>query len=657
MKKLLQNFLKINIAILILCIVVGSSRTLTEADESGNAKIHFISLYGYSDAILLESNGHFGLVDSGEDWDYPNSLQYPLRSGVATSIGYDQQVIHYLKDVCGVKKLDFYLATHSHSDHIGTGDEILNDFPVDRLYINRYDDSYISSKDRLWDNQYVYDCIVNKAKEKSVQIITDLDLEENRAYRSFTMGEMKISIMNYERDRDAGGNIIPTADENDNALTVLVQAYGKNAFLTSDIGPRDGDTAKLANQLVDKLWDTAGVDKDKTEKPGDSENTENNEKNGTSENTGENQDKNTDGSGDDETKDNIKIDESVANTGKRVQLDLLKLPHHGLKESYSKYFLTSLNPKNVVVTGPSYNFDSDMQRDLPNVKLYSTFGNSAAVVADLGADTTTVSFKQANPGYYTIDGRQYYFDNCARLCSWNQLSNDGKWYFFEKGNKAYGWKNVGGVYYYLDKDGVMQIGWKFINGNWYYLGTNGVMTTGWQFINDSWYYMNANGVMQTGWQLVNGSWYYMNGGGTMAIGWQYIDGSWYYLAGSGAMVTGWQYLNGNWYYMNGSGAMITGWQLVGGSWYYMNSGGAMTTGWQYLNGNWYYMNGSGAMTTGWQFINGYWYYMNAGGAMDTGWQFINGYWYYLDGSGAMATGWRMVNGIWYFMNSSGAWMY
>ena len=52
-------------------------------------------------------------------------------------------------------------------------------------------------------------------------------------------------------------------------------------------------------------------------------------------------------------------------------------------------------------------------------------------LADLGADTTTVSFKQANSGYYTIDGRQYYFDNCARLCSWNQLNNDGKWYFFE----------------------------------------------------------------------------------------------------------------------------------------------------------------------------------------------------------------------------------
>lgn len=89
-----------------------------------------------------------------------------MRSEVTTNYGYDQQVIHYLKDVCGVKKLDFYIATHSHSDHIGTADEIMDEFPIDRLYINRYDDSYISSNDYLWDNQYVYDCLINKAIEK-----------------------------------------------------------------------------------------------------------------------------------------------------------------------------------------------------------------------------------------------------------------------------------------------------------------------------------------------------------------------------------------------------------------------------------------------------------------------------------------------------------
>lgn len=35
--------------------------------ESNVTKIHFISLASTTDAILLESNGHYGLVDSGED--------------------------------------------------------------------------------------------------------------------------------------------------------------------------------------------------------------------------------------------------------------------------------------------------------------------------------------------------------------------------------------------------------------------------------------------------------------------------------------------------------------------------------------------------------------------------------------------------------------
>lgn len=37
---------------------------------------------------------------------------------------------------------------------------------------------------------------------------------------------MNISIMNYERKRDADGNIIPVTNENDNSLVVRVNAYG-----------------------------------------------------------------------------------------------------------------------------------------------------------------------------------------------------------------------------------------------------------------------------------------------------------------------------------------------------------------------------------------------------------------------------------------------
>ena len=674
MKKL-NNIIKSIVFLLSFIAVISNSGVFVvkAADEKINTKIHFISLYATSDAILLESDGHFGLVDSGEDWDYPNSSQYPLRNGTTTKIGYDQQVIHYLRDVCGVKKLDFYIATHSHSDHIGTADEIMNEFKVDRLYINKYDDSYISSKNNLWDNKYVYDCLINKAEEKNVRIITDLDLRENAQYRNFSMGMMNISIMNYERDRDVDGNIIPTNDENDNSLTVLVQAYGKNAFLSSDI--ELGDTAKLANQLVDKLWDSIGIDKEEvnlTEKD-------------VADNEVIDQNNNMNISGN--------IDDSIANTGKRIQIDLLKLPHHGVKSNYSKYFLTSLNPKNVVVTGPKYNFDSDMKKDLPNAKVYSTYENAAAIVADFSTDAFGVSLKKTEPGYYSIDGKEFYFDNCARLSGWNCLRNDNKWSFFIKGNKTYGWLDIDGKMYFMDSDGVMQTGWQNISNSRFYFTSSGILTTGWQNIGNKWYYMSDNGAMTIGWKYINGQWYYMNTSGVRVTGWQYIgnkyyyfsyngkmttgwqciDGQWYYMDVNGAMATGWQYINGYWYYMDRSGAMVTGSQDVGnvlyyfrsdGSmitgwynwgkyWYYLNENGIVTTGWQNIEGKWYYMDTTGVMTTGWQYIDYQWYYMNASGVMTTGWQYVGGQWYYMNTNGTMAVGWQYIDGSWYYLNQDG----
>ena len=71
----------------------------TYAASGNTTRIHFIALYGASDAILLESNGHFGMVDSGEDWDYPSGStgsKYPYRYGITTNEGYEQQVIHNL---------------------------------------------------------------------------------------------------------------------------------------------------------------------------------------------------------------------------------------------------------------------------------------------------------------------------------------------------------------------------------------------------------------------------------------------------------------------------------------------------------------------------------------------------------------------------------
>ncbi len=84
-------------------------------DSSGN-KIHFINVQeGGSDAIILESNGHFAMVDIGEDYDFPDGSdsRYPWREGIETSYKHvlTDRVFRRLKEL-GVQKLDFILVTH-----------------------------------------------------------------------------------------------------------------------------------------------------------------------------------------------------------------------------------------------------------------------------------------------------------------------------------------------------------------------------------------------------------------------------------------------------------------------------------------------------------------------------------------------------------------
>ena len=86
-KLILLIFVLFAIAISQLQIV--QSNILSTA--SGN-RIHFINTKGAtgSDAIILESNGHYALIDMGEDYDFPDGSnpRYPSRVGISTNNGY-----------------------------------------------------------------------------------------------------------------------------------------------------------------------------------------------------------------------------------------------------------------------------------------------------------------------------------------------------------------------------------------------------------------------------------------------------------------------------------------------------------------------------------------------------------------------------------------
>lgn len=80
-------------------------------------KLHFLSAW-WCEINLLESDGHFALVDTGRAGDF-------------------SRIAAYLK-LLGVKELDFILVSHFHNDHFGSVCALLDAFPTGKVYVKPY---------------------------------------------------------------------------------------------------------------------------------------------------------------------------------------------------------------------------------------------------------------------------------------------------------------------------------------------------------------------------------------------------------------------------------------------------------------------------------------------------------------------------------------
>ena len=211
------------------------------------AKIHVLP-FNYTDAIVVECNGRFGIVDSGEDNSYPDGSdqRYPLREGTIIGCGVEDKVIPYLWKI-GVRpgNLDFYIGTHPHSDHIGSASQIIQMFKPSRIYTPRYDDSYITDEDHLWDNQYVYDRLVEAAQQAEVEYGAQLIQDFTYFNRSFMLGSALIQLYNTGTDYQTTG----VFDANCFSLGVKVTVGTHSAFLAGDINNFTGVEDELASQV------------------------------------------------------------------------------------------------------------------------------------------------------------------------------------------------------------------------------------------------------------------------------------------------------------------------------------------------------------------------------------------------------------------------
>jgi len=195
-------------------------------DRAGD-KIHFLNT-GNSDAILLESNGRFALVDAGEDSEYPAGMKFLAYPG------WEDYVTDYVKRVAG-GKLEFVLGTHAHSDHIGGFDTLIldPDITVGQAYLKPYDDARMRPYERdYWDNDVVHRQMEAALEKRGVPVNREIPGE------AFALGNFTVRLF------DPGEN--KSGDENDSSVGTLVERGGRRAFLAGDMNNISGAEQRLA---------------------------------------------------------------------------------------------------------------------------------------------------------------------------------------------------------------------------------------------------------------------------------------------------------------------------------------------------------------------------------------------------------------------------
>ena len=157
-------------------------------------RVDFLNV-GQADCALLSTNGHYMVIDGGNNGDADTILSYLEGQGV--------------------EKLDAVVGTHPHEDHIGSLDAIINHFDVDAVYMPK-----IMHTSKTFEN--VLDAVANKG----------LKIKSPDPGDTIDFNGLEIEVLGPQREYK---------DFNNNSIVLKVNA-GETAFLFT------GDAEETAGQ-------------------------------------------------------------------------------------------------------------------------------------------------------------------------------------------------------------------------------------------------------------------------------------------------------------------------------------------------------------------------------------------------------------------------
>ena len=405
--------------------------------------IHFLNV-GSSDSILIQTQGKFGLIDASNPSN--SSLGYNNSTNNGT------KVLNYLTTI-GVTHLDFIIASHNHSDHIGGIPELVNNsslvnsstvYIYKNSFVDQFNGEVTEGVRAEWKNDQFANVALTSMQNKNAKLLetsnhnsnslTSLNAtfvdntDKNKQYITFSFGNYNFKIYNlytYKYTSNAGkGYDYTTTDENTNSLVTLITTNNnKKILLMGDMNVENSKEQYYGN-LIGKV-------------------------------------------------------------------DIIKASHHGYHYSNSKNLYEStipsyvFIPNNLEIVSQRPGTSSSTIRDLTSS--VSEFGAARLYLNKIGAKVYETG--NSNDAYVVL------FDNNISInnANGNTLSNnvseisqnisDGWHIWFDDSNKA----------------------------RWYYIRNNSFLT-GWQTINNKQYYFyngeygeKSKGQMAYG-EFINGYW-------------------------------------------------------------------------------------------------------------------------------------------------------